>query len=221
MGRRWRARPSGLGSRGPDPHGPRIPGTSGLPVEHHGWVLPRGGIRGHRVLSACLAWVAVSTVATVVVERRNGAATANLQTSADVLFMLFALAPTVAGALTLVLTRNRLVGWLLVASTTLGMTALLLHAVVVAEARSGPASGFLVWPALWLGGPASRSLPSCPGGCGARLGGRCSNLSRSPPSALWPSSKPSARTRSPAWAPRSTRSRTPSTSRPSRTQHAS
>jgi len=132
-------------------------------VEHHGWVLPRGGIRGHRVLSACLAWVAVATVATVVVEGRNGAATANLRTSADLLFLLFMLAPAVAGTLTLLLTRNRLVGWLLVVATTLGMTAVGLHAVVVAEARTGSAPGFLVWPALWLGGPAISLLALVPG----------------------------------------------------------
>lgn len=125
-------------------------------------MLPRW-ISGPRVLSACLAWVAMATVAAVIVERRNGAATANLRTSADLLFLFFALAPAVAGALTLVLSRNRLVGWLLVASTTVGMTAFLLHAIVVAEERAGHAPAVLVWPALWLGGLAFSLLALVPG----------------------------------------------------------
>ena len=135
-------------------------------------MLPRGWITGPRVLSTCLAWVAVATVAAVVVERRNGAATANMRTSADLLFLLLLLAPAVAGALTLHLTRNRVVGWLLVASTTMGMTALLLHAVAVADARTGSASGFLVWPALWLGGPGFSLVALVPG--------RVRSLSRRP-----------------------------------------
>jgi len=99
----------------------------------------------------------------VVIELRNGEATGNLKTADDVMFLIFALAPAVAGALTLHLTRNRVAGWLLVTSTTVGMTALVLHSVVVAAARSGAAPGLLVWPALWLGGPAFALLALVPG----------------------------------------------------------
>ncbi|ABL79487.1 ATP-binding region, ATPase domain protein domain protein (plasmid) [Nocardioides sp. JS614] len=125
-------------------------------------MVPLSGV-GLRVLVVCLAWVALATAATIALELRNGSATANLKTPSDVLFLLFALAPAVAGALTLTLSRNRRVGWLLVAATTLGITAFLLHAVVVALERTGDAPGLLVWPALWVGGPAFALLALVPG----------------------------------------------------------
>lgn len=126
-------------------------------------MLPRGLISGPRLLTACLGWALVAAGVAVVLELRNGDSTLNLKTPADLLFLFFALAPAVAGALTLRLTRNRVAGWLLVATTTLGMTALLLHAVVVAAARHGHTPAVLVWPALWTGGPAVSLLALVPG----------------------------------------------------------
>ncbi len=104
-------------------------------------------------LACCLGWSMAAAAATVVIERNNGDATANLREPADVAFLAFMLAPAVAGALTLRRARASVAGWLLVAATTAGATGLLLHGIAVATARGGAEPPWLIWPPIWLIGP--------------------------------------------------------------------
>jgi signal transduction histidine kinase len=102
-------------------------------------------------------------VTSIVLERANGSATANLRVPSDWAFGALMLAPAAAGALTLRRGARPVVGWLLVAATTGMTTHLLLHAVAVTAARHGEALPWLVWPALWLAGPSAALICLVPG----------------------------------------------------------
>ena len=115
------------------------------------------------VLLGCLAWNAVAVPATLVLERGNGASTANtLDTPENVAFVLLSLAPLVAGALMLRRAGPRTAAWLLVASTTVMSTGLLLHALAVDQLRHGSDATLLVWAALWTVGPGFALLALVP-----------------------------------------------------------